>query len=77
MATNKTIYDRYKHMGLPAGFAVALAGGDGAAELKAALVALLGEGMTLNSLSDVNITNPTDGQPLRWDTTTSKWINET
>lgn len=77
MATDPIVYARYKHMGLPHDFAVALAGGTGSTELKAALVALLAEAMTLASLSDVTITSATDGQPLRWDTTTSKWINET
>jgi hypothetical protein len=33
---------------------------------------------TLNSLSNVVITGtPTDGQAIVWDTTTSKWVNET
>lgn len=32
---------------------------------------------TLNSLSNVVITSATDGQALVWDTTTSKWVNET
>ncbi|CAB5221876.1 hypothetical protein UFOVP359_113 [uncultured Caudovirales phage] len=33
---------------------------------------------TINSLSNVVITGtPTDGQALVWDTTTSKWVNET
>ena len=32
---------------------------------------------TLNSLSNVVVTSPTDGQAIVWDTTTSKWINET
>jgi hypothetical protein len=32
---------------------------------------------SLNSLSNVVITSAADGQALVWDTTTSKWINET
>jgi hypothetical protein len=32
---------------------------------------------SLNSLSNVVITSASDGQALVWDTTTSKWINET
>jgi hypothetical protein len=31
----------------------------------------------LDDLTDIVITSPTDGQALVWDTTTSKWINET
>ena len=32
---------------------------------------------TLDNLSNVVITSATDGQALVWDTTTSKWVNET
>lgn len=50
MATDKITYDRYKHMGLPHDFAVALAGGTGSADLIAALSALLGNAATAAAL---------------------------
>jgi hypothetical protein len=40
-------------------------------------ISLTSHNHTLNSLSNVVITSATDGQALVWDTTTSKWINET
>lgn len=40
-------------------------------------VAVGNHGHALTGLSDVNVSNPSDGQVLAWDTGTSKWVAET